>query len=333
MEHKLGDGPVFSVIIPVYNAERYLRPCLDSVLAQDARSEYEAILVDDGSTDGSGAICDEYAAAHPRFRVLHTKNQGPSAARNNGLRIARGRYVLFLDADDLWSSDLLSTLDALAEKGADVLSFSACTFRDRPGDESEIRQQVIPSGESGAAWLDKLLQIREIPRSSACIYGYRRAFLEEFQLLLRTDVLCSEDFDFIMRCLPQAESILGTDRILYHYRMTEGSLTHTPTPKKIMDNLEIKEWVFRKYPNAATANLYCSVAVQLADLDGREKERDAVAFIKKNWDIWRYATYLPYRLARFLFQVLGCHNGAVVYRALEDFWHKHGKTGALAGRR
>lgn len=324
----------YSVIIPVYNAERCLPACLDSVLAQDTHSEYEVIMVVDGGiTDRSGAVCGEYAAAHPNFHVLRTEHLWPGAARNHGLRAAKGRYILFLDSDDLWAPGLLSTLDGLAEKEPDVMAFSACRFLDRPGDKNEIHQPLLPSGESGGAWLDKLFQIHALPHPYPWIYGYRRAFLEEHGSLFRTDLWCAEDYDFNMRCLPQAESVLGTDRVLYHYRAWEGSATRTPAPEKFMNELEVDEWVFRKYPNAATANLYCGNAVRLSILGGREKEREAAGFIKKNWDIWRYASYWPYHLGRFLFRALGFHNGSAVYRVLEDFWHKHGKTGALAGRR
>lgn len=324
---------VYSVIIPVYNAEKYLSVCLDSVLAQDTPSEYEAILVDDGSTDHSGAICDEYTARDSRIRVIHQENGGPGAARNHGLREARGRYVLFLDADDLWFPGFLSTMDGLAEKEPDIMTFSAHRFLDRPGDNGEICQLLLPSGESGGAWLDKLFHVCAVPCSNTWIYGYRRAFLEENGFLFRTDLWTAEDFDFIMRCLPQAGRVLGTDSVLYNYRTTEGSLSHTLTPGKIMNGLEVSEWVFRKYPNAAMANHYCSVAVMLAMLGEREQEREASAFIKRNWDIWRYASYRPYQLGYVLFRVLGCHNGSAVYQVLENFWHRYGKTGALAGRR
>lgn len=323
----------YSVIIPIYNAERYLPACLDSVLAQNTPSEYEAILVDDGSTDGSGTLCDRYAAGDRRFRVIHQENAGASAARNAGIRVAKGQYILFLDADDLLEPGLLSTLDGLAAGGPDLMTFSACQFLDRPGDGSEIRQRLLPSGESGEAWLDKLFRAGALPLPYPWSYGYRRDFLEKAQVRFETGLQCAEDFLFNIRCLPQAESVLGTDRVLLHYRMTEGSLTRTPTPKKFMDNLEVDEWAFRKYPNGATANLYCGNAVRLSILGGREQEREAIAFIQKNWDIWRHATYRPYRLGRFLFRVLGFHNGSAVYQALEGLWHKYGKTGALAGRR
>ena len=93
--------PIYSIIIPVYKVEMYLSACIDSVLAQDTAFTYEIILVDDGSPDNSGTICDAYAAKHPQIRVLHKPNGGVSSARNAGLSLAVGEYVLFLDADDL----------------------------------------------------------------------------------------------------------------------------------------------------------------------------------------------------------------------------------------
>ena len=97
---------MFSIIIPVYNVAQYLRECLDSVLAQTF-GDWEAICVDDGSTDGSAAILDEYAAKDARFRVIHQENAGVSAARNAALDAAKGEFFLFLDGDDLLRNDAL----------------------------------------------------------------------------------------------------------------------------------------------------------------------------------------------------------------------------------
>ena len=110
--------PFFSIIIPVYNVAPYLRECLDSVLAQTF-TDWEAICVDDGSTDGSGAILDEYAAKDKRFKVIHQKNAGASAARNNGLKLANGEWLCFIDADDYVDANYLSSFFAVKEK-ADV---------------------------------------------------------------------------------------------------------------------------------------------------------------------------------------------------------------------
>ena len=111
-----------SVIIPVFNTEAYLRRCLDSVMRQSELREI--ILVDDGSTDGSGDICDEYAARRPDlFRVIHQKNQGSSAARNAGIEIAGGEYLSFIDSDDYIEPDMYECLLRLAEEyGADMAS-------------------------------------------------------------------------------------------------------------------------------------------------------------------------------------------------------------------
>ena len=102
--------PHVSIVIPVYNTSRFLEECIRSVLHQDF-TDWQVILIDDGSTDGSGTICDQFAANDPRIEVLHQPNQGLSVARNNGLARAQGEFVLFLDSDDFWlRQDTLTTL-------------------------------------------------------------------------------------------------------------------------------------------------------------------------------------------------------------------------------
>lgn len=93
---------IFSIIVPIYNVEKYLRCCVDSVLAENF-SDYEMILVDDGSPDGCGKICDEYADKYPHIKVIHKENGGLSDARNAGIRAAKGDYLIFLDSDDYWA--------------------------------------------------------------------------------------------------------------------------------------------------------------------------------------------------------------------------------------
>ena len=101
------NNPQISVIVPVYNAEKWLRRCVDSILAQTF-TDFELLLIDDGSTDGSPAICDEYAQRDSRIKVFYQKNSGVSAARNSGLDHARGEWILFVDADDYLYEDVVS---------------------------------------------------------------------------------------------------------------------------------------------------------------------------------------------------------------------------------
>ena len=137
---------MISVIVPVYNVEKYLRQCLDSVLAQTYR-ELEIILVDDGSTDGSGAICDEYATRDSRIKVVHQQNGGLSSARNAGLDLATGEYVAFVDSDDYIHETMLELLyQALVENNADTV---ICNFErvDEKGDVISVRSlQPLANG-------------------------------------------------------------------------------------------------------------------------------------------------------------------------------------------
>ncbi len=114
-----------SIIVPVYNVKNYLSKCIDSIISQ-TYTNIEVILVDDGSTDGSGNICDLYASKDKRIKAVHITNSGPSAARNCGIRAAMGDYILFVDGDDYISSTLVSeTLKKAIENDADIVMFDA----------------------------------------------------------------------------------------------------------------------------------------------------------------------------------------------------------------
>ena len=122
--------PVISVIVPVYKVEPYLHQCLDSVLAQSF-TDFELILIDDGSPDNCGAICDEYAARDSRIYVIHQENAGQGKARNVGMDRASGKYLIFLDSDDYWLPTTLEALYTEAERNqTQVLVFGAMPFWD-----------------------------------------------------------------------------------------------------------------------------------------------------------------------------------------------------------
>lgn len=113
--------PLLSIIVPIYNARTYIEKCIESILRQNFR-DYELILVDDGSIDGSGYICDTYAGLDSRIHVIHQLNKGVSSARNTGLEAATGQYVCFVDADDWIESDLFQVcMDTIESSGADIL--------------------------------------------------------------------------------------------------------------------------------------------------------------------------------------------------------------------
>lgn len=120
---------IFSIAIPVYNVEKYLQPCLDSIFMQ-AADDMEILIVDDGSTDRSGMICDEYAGKYSCVHVLHQANQGVSAARNTLIRLARGKWIVFVDGDDILAPDAVQIMRNYADKENELIVFENCKFFD-----------------------------------------------------------------------------------------------------------------------------------------------------------------------------------------------------------
>lgn len=223
-----------SVVIPVFNIAPHLRQCLDSVVGQTLK-ELEVICVDDGSTDESPTILEEYARKDGRVRVIHQANQGPGGARNTGMELARGEYVIFLDSDDWFEPDFLEQMSAQATRtGADVTICRGVEFDTETGEELSsdwmLKKQYLPSEifapqeiadhifqfTYGMAW-DKL---------------YRRKLLSDvgiqFPILQN-----SEDLSFVFPTLLSAERIAILDIVFIHHRvhrMTSVSNTRSRQP-------------------------------------------------------------------------------------------------------
>ena len=192
---------MISVIIPVYNVEKYLAECIDSVLCQ-SYTDYEIILVDDGATDSSGEMCDEYALKDSRIRVIHQPNGGLSAARNTGLRATRGEYVYFLDSDDYIEPYALEDLLGLAEREtAGVVFFDSRVFFDECDEEGStskyIRQAAYPPG-NGREMLLRLLNNDEY-RTPVQFMFLKRSYLEDNDLWFLEGVIHEDElFTFLV---------------------------------------------------------------------------------------------------------------------------------------
>ena len=192
---------MISVIIPVYNVEKYLAECIDSVLCQST-SDYEIILVDDGATDSSGRMCDEYAQKDPRIRVLHQVNGGLSAARNTGLKAARGEYVYFLDSDDYIEPCALDHLATTAkQEQADVVFFDGYVFFDGCAEDDSvsryIRKETYPP-QNGRKMLLRLLNFEEY-RTAVPLMLFRTSYLLENNLWFLEGIIHEDElFTFLV---------------------------------------------------------------------------------------------------------------------------------------
>lgn len=192
---------MISVVIPVYNVEKYLAECVDSVLGQ-SYTDYEIILVDDGATDSSGRMCDEYAQKDPRIRVIHQANSGLSAARNTGLKAARGEYVYFLDSDDYIEENTLERLAALAEsEQADVVFFDGHVFFDECDEDDSVSRYVRKEKyqpQSGREMLLSLLQKEEY-RTAVPLMLFRTGYLRENKLQFEEGIIHEDElFTFLV---------------------------------------------------------------------------------------------------------------------------------------
>lgn len=206
------DKPLISVIVPVYNAGDYLKGCLDSLLAQ-TWPNFEIILADDASTDGSGQICDGYAGRDARVQAVHFPyNRGPSAARNEGICRAQGAYISFVDADDCVERDLLEKLYAsLTQAGAEV---SVCGA------------DGIALKRGPAAVYTRSEAIRCLARGAPFnLVPWGKLYSAELvkKTLFSEDIFYSEDLLFVYSVLKQSRRVSYRPDILYHYTQREGS--------------------------------------------------------------------------------------------------------------
>lgn len=217
---------LISVIIPVYNVEKYLRECIDSVLSQTYKN-YEIILVDDGSTDASGKICDEYAEKYDCISVIHKENSGPSPTRNKGIACARGEYIYFLDSDDYIVPAVFEKLVHIAEnEDADIVFFDGYSFADPEG-AFNIRQGYMRSEkyktDSGYNVLTELNKNKDF-HCAIYLMLIRRALLSENNVFFLEKAYCSEDMLFTYQLYCVANRVAQCPEVLYHRRYRQNSI-------------------------------------------------------------------------------------------------------------
>lgn len=227
---------MFSIIIPVYNVEKYLRECLDSVCNQTF-AEWEAICVNDGSTDGSAAILNEYAEKESRLKIISQLNGGLSAARNTGLEAACGEYVLFLDSDDWLEPNALAVL-ASNQDNEDMLCFSGRRFFEAEGVSHEPDRLACGEYLSGMDYYnDNALSRRDFAFVCVVLRAYRRSFLLDNGLLFKVGIFHEDDLFTPIACY-YARRVKVLDECLYDYRVRANSITTTVSSKRLSDLMQ-----------------------------------------------------------------------------------------------
>lgn len=236
--------PTVSIIVPVYNAENTIPRCIESILNQEY-SDFELLLVNDGSTDGSGAVCDAYAARDARIRVIHKENTGVSDTRNTALDQARGTYLQFLDSDDWITPDATSSLVRAAESAQCdlVVSDFYRVVGERVSQKGDIDDDGVMTREEYAAHM--------MENPADFYYGvlwnklYRRSIVETHHLRMDPEISWCEDFMFNLEYIRYAETFRALQVPIYYYVKTKGSLANQSLT--ISKTVKMKLFVFEYY--------------------------------------------------------------------------------------
>lgn len=219
--------PIISVIVPVYNVEKYLPRCIDSILAQTF-TDFELILVDDGSPDRCGEICDEYAEKDSRVRVIHKANGGVSSARNAGLDLCRGEYVTFVDSDDYLGAGWLNSLhQAMTESGADVVSADFTVVADGGEESVTLHQKLQADLHNEKETIDFLLEsiLGGKLGWEVCTRFFKTEIIQNRHIrFCETCENYAEDLGFTLEYLLYVQRVATCNSAEYYYYQRSGSM-------------------------------------------------------------------------------------------------------------
>ncbi len=309
-----------SLIIPVYNVEKYVAKCIESCINQNiSSSDYEIIIINDGSTDNSLEIVNTIAEKHNNITVFSQKNEGLSLVRNKGVELAQGEYVWFIDSDD-WIET--NCLDSIIKKLNEV-DILAIEYNETYDDTSK-NNKVFPITILGNSGINLLQNAFTIP---AQFYIYSKFFLKENNLFFVPGIF-HEDFEFTPRMLYLAKKIAVYERQVYFYYQRQGSITTSVNPKKAFDLIKIAinlitfeksfvkkvdKYIFHDMIWLALNNALFNSLV----MDEKTKNEFRMELYDKKW-MFKYlklSTIFKYRIERVLFVIFPKHS-TTIYRLL-----------------
>lgn len=292
--------PLISIVIPVYNSELFLHQCIESVLNQSF-SDFELILIDDGSVDSSGKICDEYAKKDYRVVVIHKKNEGPTVARKLGVEIATGLYVMFLDSDDYYKEGLLRCLSEIIEKySTDVIVFNGIKF-DQNGSQSKC-QCLLREGLYCGEYIKKIhnsLIVDNKDRIAICYGVCMKVFLRtlyiDFQKTVPKELYKGEDLAVTAPLLASCKSVYVLNMTGYYYRDTPGSLMNSFHTNELMQIKYLADYLEYKMDSFYKSRIDTYVIMHLFDyldraivINGNYQEyRKVIRALQEKGLLWR----------------------------------------------
>lgn len=276
----------FSIILPIYNVEKYLAECIDSILSQTF-GDFELILVDDGSKDSSGSICDAYAEKDERIKVIHKENGGLSDARNFGTNVAQGEYIVYIDSDDYVTSNdfLLDLIRIIKKSGSDIVLYKYSKLYDDTKTLSDSTFSLSFANDIDDS--DKLLYElvkRDAYYGMAWVKTFRRGLVVENGISFEKGLL-GEDMDWYFNLVLCAKTYSAIDTSYIAYRQRSGSITSSHKLKNLTDFIYILEKWSDKIKNAeisetkrkalmgALAKYYSNLLITYSRLKDKNKKQ------------------------------------------------------------
>lgn len=289
------EEPLITVAVPIYNVERYLNECIDSIMAQSYKN-LEIILVDDGSTDRCGVLCDEYQKKDMRIRVIHQENKGLSGARNSAIDIARGVYITFVDSDDWISQDMLEKLyQKMVEMHADMVVSGIESFYEDGTKKSNSHNNKVYAYTREEAMDCFLFNDYLTP----CVCGklYKISLWDGVR---HPEGKLFEDQFTTYKVIDRCSKVVYLTTPMYHYRKRNGSIGHSSFGEKTYHLYEAiheeYEFIARKYysncPNIAVARITWEIVfinmMIIASYQDMGVVRDVQRFVRKHIkEVWR----------------------------------------------
>lgn len=303
----------FSVILPVYKVEKYLHACVDSILCQTF-TDFEVILVDDGSPDTCPQICDEYAAKDARVKVVHKKNGGQASARNAGLEVASGDYICYMDSDDyLIDSKVLERLAEKTESNPDIVHYKFVEWFESNGHIAPCRFEYnVPTEGRSLAEVYCDLVDKDAYYNSAWSKIIKRSLLMDNNIRFEEGIV-GEDNEWYYHVVMVAQKLVLLDEPLYVYRRRSGSTTTSATEKNLRDQLHVLDKWEKILANAdndlraqvvwgSLAKQFCSAVILYAGLNGVENH---FSEMKKKSYMLKYSSNKRVVIFRWAIRLLG----------------------------
>lgn len=320
----------FSIIIPIYNIEGYIQKCVKSILSQTFQ-DYEIILVNDGSTDNSGMICDEISKQNNKIKVIHQKNGGLSSARNTGIRNSQGKFLMFIDGDDFLNNEnCLKKLNESINRSreSDIIQYKMKYYYEQNNKYVSLKDLPnLPDTQSKNEKISTLIK-EGCLSVSACDKIVKRKVIEENQLFFEEGLL-SEDIKWSLKLYHVINNIFIINEEIYVYRQQRANSITTKTNQKSIESLLkiIQYWYTYRYSSKEEMEMYYNYlayqyVILLTIINNKNCSIENRNIIYSYKELLKYEKNYKVKLSNKIFKVFGIKKGAYILKIYLKFKNK-----------